>query len=440
MKRIFSTSLLIIALCTQVPAQGGKQLSAENFADVTSVTSIPLSDVLAEEVKNPDNNLKKSRRELTAPDGDGSTPGEKQRYWVRAEYLAWRIRGSYLPPLAEVSSISPSPFVGEILIGGRTVNPGNSYGGRITAGLWLNRSRTVGLEASYFYLGPRSINQLASGSGEGSLIPGGASSPTIIRPYTSATFFTPPMILASPFLARGSLAASLAGHLQGAEINSVYDLGERRGFRLRLLGGFRFLDFKERLTLIENILHNFAGTLGDGSELFYTITDEFGTRNRFYGGQGGAQTEFKRGRLSLEFSGKVALGGTRQLANVGGSTIILLRNNIGSVTSVGGFLALETNIGRYERSRFAFLPEAKAAVGYRLVGNLEAFAGYDLLFSSRVARPSDQIDLTINWVRVPFFRSTIQPGHNEGPVRPAFSFRDSNFWAQGMTFGLRLGF
>lgn len=430
MKRLFSTSLLIMALSAQAFGQGDRQLAAQNLVKA-DVTSIPLSDTLVEKVKNPGASLEKSGRESTTQGAGGSTALEKKRYWIEAEYLNWRIKGSYLPPLAQRGSRLPGEST-DVSVGDREVNPGNAGGGRITAGLWLNRSGTVGIEANYFYLGPRSINQGVNTFGESLL----NFSPSIFRPYTSAILSEPPYVIHSSFYTRGSLVASLASHLQGAELNTVYEVGERVGGRVRLIGGFRLLDLKERLSVIENHVFSGQNILGQGSDRFYMVTDEFATRNTFYGGQGGVQTEFGRGRLRLEFSGRVALGGVRQLVNIKGSTF---RN--GTLILSGGFLALDTNIGRYERSRFAVLPEAKASIGYRLTDNLAAFAGYDFLYISRVARPAEQIDLNINWSFIPVLIFEERPiPFRAGPSRPAFSFSDSPFWAQGLTVGLRLGF
>lgn len=429
MKRIFYTSLILIALCSVAHGQSDRQISAQNFVSVSNVISIPVSDTLVERAKKPDSNLKESGRKSTTPDADSSTGEVKNRYWLNAEYLLWRVKGSYLPPLAQrLEFTTPSS---EILIGGREVNPGNSYGGRVTGGVWLNQERTVGLEASYFYLGPRSFNQSASGTND----PGNSF---IIRPYNSAISTSPFFIIAYPLYARGTVAASLASHLQGGELNSVYDLGERVCCRLRLLGGFRFLDLKERLTIIDNHVYSNVAPLGSFSDHFYQVTDEFATRNRFYGGQSGIQTEFSRGRLRLEFAGKVALGGARQLVNINGSTF--LQRSFNSERRVGGLLALDTNIGRYERTRFAVLPEGKASINFQLTDKLAVFAGYDFLYLNRVARPAEQIDLTINWLHVPFLLIEETPGERGGPVRPAFSFSDSPFWAQGLTLGLHMAF
>jgi hypothetical protein len=51
-----------------------------------------------------------------------------------------------------------------------------------------------------------------------------------------------------------------------------------------------------------------------------------------------------------------------------------------------------------------------------------------------VARPGNQVDLNVNRFQVPtsgFF------GRGTGPDRPAFNFQNSDYWAQGINFGLQ---
>lgn len=435
MKRIFYLSLMFIALCSPARGQVNRQMSAQNFAGISDVISIPLSDSLPGKDTAREKKLEKSERELATQDSSGAV--EKKRYWIEAEYLNWRIKESNLPPLVQIRIQSVPIRTYANLLGGGEVDPGNSGGGRLTAGMWLNKERTVGLEASYFYLGPRSVNQSAGGNGD-CVNPCVISNPVIIRPYTTVVPVNALYLISSPFHVRGNVTYSLASHLQGAEFNVLYEPGKRSFRGLRLLAGFRFLDVKERLTIIDTHFHSGANILGM-RDAFFLVTDEFTGRNRFYGGQGGVEKEFSLGKLRLELSGKVALGGVRQLVNISGSTFRAFRTV--RDTRLGGFLALNTNIGRYERTRLALLPEAKASIGYQFTGNLQAFVGYDFLYISRVARPVEQIDLNINWHNVPYIRVIEGPVIFAGePSLPEFRFNDSPFWAQGLTVGLRVRF
>jgi hypothetical protein len=130
----------------------------------------------------------------------------------------------------------------------------------------------------------------------------------------------------------------------------------------------------------------------------------------------------------------VALGTTHQTVDVNGFTTITPPGGPATVVP-GGFLALPSNIGRFTRDPFSVIPEVGFNVGYRITNNLSAFAGYNFLYWSNVVRPGDQINLGVNSTRTPV--SLLPPN---GPAAPLFSFRSSDFWAQGISFGVQLLF
>jgi hypothetical protein len=57
--------------------------------------------------------------------------------------------------------------------------------------------------------------------------------------------------------------------------------------------------------------------------------------------------------------------------------------------------------------------------------------GYNLIYWSDVALAADQIDTTVNLT---------QAGGNPlvGPARPAFAFRETDYWLQGLTLGVQI--
>ena len=75
-------------------------------------------------------------------------------------------------------------------------------------------------------------------------------------------------------------------------------------------------------------------------------------------------------------------------------------------------------------------------VGLQLTRHLKLYAGYSLLWVSTVARAGEQIDPVVNMTQFP-----IRSGNGPlvGPARPAFHFDGTDFWAQGLNFGLELG-
>ena len=60
------------------------------------------------------------------------------------------------------------------------------------------------------------------------------------------------------------------------------------------------------------------------------------------------------------------------------------------------FFTQTTNIGQQTRNQFEVVPEVQVRGGYNVTSNLRLFAGYDFLYMSRVVRPGDQIDTTLN--------------------------------------------
>ena len=100
----------------------------------------------------------------------------------------------------------------------------------------------------------------------------------------------------------------------------------------------------------------------------------------------------------------------------------------------GGLYALPTNIGNYHRDELAFVPEVDLEVGFQLTPRVKFRAGYSFLWVSAVARAGDQVDPAINETQ---FRIR-SPGPFMGPARPAFEFRGSAFWAQGLNFGFEI--
>src|SRR5262249_14160304 len=146
-------------------------------------------------------------------------------------------------------------------------------GGRVTVGGWIDRDLRFGVEGSGFLLERRSNFFTATSVG--------GAAPIVSIPFNA----TPPFNFNPPggtSLNSGgaptSVFARSSSHLWGAEINGLVNLYHAGAFRLAGLAGFRYLDLLESLSLTDQTFDPISG----GS---LAVTDAFGTRNQFYGGQ-----------------------------------------------------------------------------------------------------------------------------------------------------------
>jgi hypothetical protein len=198
---------------------------------------------------------------------------------------------------------------------------------------------------------------------------------------------------------------------------------------LDLLIGGRYLDLSENLSVLEAIQQV------DGTQA--SVSDRFGTRNQFIGPQLGVAALLRRGQLFFDIRGKLALGDTHQVVQIGGNQVVVKPGGM-PMGFTGGLLALPTNIGTFRRDALSVVPEIGLNVGYQLTPRIKAYVGYSLLCWTNVLRPGDQIDLNIDQALIPNFNPNPLPP--TGLNRPAVPFRESSYWAQGFNFGLEISY
>ncbi len=344
------------------------------------------------------------------------------RAWVSAEYLLWWTKGDRLPPLLTTSPagtpLADAGVLGRpgtsVLFGDDRVNDDARSGGRFTGGLWLNCAHTTGIEGSFFFLGRESTDfSIASGG-----------IPILARPFFDVLAGANNSLkVAFPGLVTGNFTARETSELWGADAYLRQNICCGCCCRVDLLGGYRFMRLREDLHISETEISSNPDDSLFGIPIF--INEGFSTRNRFHGGEIGVIAEYARGRTFLRFTGKLALGGNCRTAVINGATRV-----DGLAAETGGFLALPSNIGTYRSTEFSVIPEVGLTLGYQATDRLRFTVGYTFLYWTNVARPGDQIDLAVN---------TSQPPLGDrlsGAARPAFSFRDADFWAQGLSVGV----
>ena len=126
--------------------------------------------------------------------------------------------------------------------------------------------------------------------------------------------------------------------------------------------------------------------------------------------------------MSVGYSGPLTVG-ERLTFNVSWSNVVTAAR-----------MELEV-AGRGEKpGRVIVVFGTKGGVGRStLAANLAV--GLGQIYWKSVARPAQQIDRAVNPSQLP---SIFGPGQLVGTPRPTFVFRDTDFWAQGISFGLEL--
>ena len=354
------------------------------------------------------------------------------RVWGNAEYLLWWSKDAPVPtPLLTVGPQTPNltPVLGQpgtsVLLGGNSVDVGIRSGGRFTLGGWLNDQRTLGLEGSYLFLANQSTTRTFGSSGA-------VGSPFLALPFFDATTGSESSTrVSAPGQFAGLAKLNVSSDLQGGELNGVRNLVRSEDWTIDLLGGFRYLGLREGLT------YTTSSPAIVGPPDVFVSQDHFTTSNDFYGGQIGARVERRFGNFFVNTTAKVALGGTHQTVNIAGQLVTNDFNNFGTPqVFAGGYFTQPTNIGRQSDDRFAVLTDVTVNVGYQLTRSARIYAGYSLLYISNVVRPGDQIDRRINPTQAPAIVGV--PFGLVGTPAPLPQIHHTDFWAQGMTFGLQL--
>jgi hypothetical protein len=367
-----------------------------------------------------------------APEPDPSPA----RFWFRADYLLWWTKNGPLPaPLVTTGSANAATIGGltqpgtRVLFGGPEQDYGSANGARFDAGAWLDAERRWALQVGYFALERRSTNFATASDARGNPV----LAQPLIAPTTGQEFTE---LIALPGFIAGGTAVSTGSRLQGWEINAVASGLRGDQLNVELLLGLRAVSLDEDLQmasafapLVNNFLTFRGRTVNAPSSL--ATYDAFRAQTHFYGPQLGGRVEWTAGRLSLGAQGQLAVGDNQELVRVDGNSS-LFTPGAATVTVPGGVLAQSSNIGRYFREQLAVVPEVRLRVGCRISPALGVSFGYSFLFWSDVVRPGSLVDRTVESGLVPTDRAF---GTATG-TRPAFVFRTSDYWAQGLDFGL----
>ncbi len=253
-------------------------------------------------------------------------------FWANAEYLMWWAKNSSSStPLVTSTTNFADPQSGGVGRPGTNIlfGPGgdsNSYGilsgARVTVGGWIDREGKFGAEASGFWLQQATASRTYSSNNVGSPQLGNPINDVFNGGIPNSIASTFPLAAANGF---GDITVSSQIQLWGVEANGVVNVLRNNGLSVDLLGGFRYADLTESLSIVSHSTNltpvamgggvNFLNNTFDGTT---TNSDGFRTRNQFYGGTAGARAEADLGRFIVNLTGKVSMGTNNQTMDIQG--------------------------------------------------------------------------------------------------------------------------
>lgn len=356
-----------------------------------------------------------------------NNPNEVGRYWFKMDYLYWWVPKQNLPALLTTGSTTDSipGALGEpgtsVILGDHSIGDNYRQGGRFEGGVWCDCDHTFGFDASFFFLGEATSNFAAAGSAA----PG---TQVLARPFFNILTPVPTSTVeyvAFPGLSSGTVTFSSSSKFYGADLNAVCNWFEDGKCRIDWLAGFAYDRLDESLNIAD------TSQLVNGNA--FASHDTFSGQTNFYGAQFGGRIEYRYKILVMQFTSKTGLGVSQETVDITGRTI-LQPAKAAPVITQSGLLALRSNIGNYDRTKFAAAGDTDLNLGVQVKNWCRLYVGSSLFYWSNVVRPADQIDLHLNRTFIPSFTPTTAAGPNS-PVNP---MKETGFWAAGIYGGVEL--
>ncbi len=355
------------------------------------------------------------------------------RMFLRGEYLGWFMDPMKTPSLVTTSPVgtpqNQSAFIGgantSTLFGG-DLNDDFRSGVRLQGGWYVDPTRYWAIGGDYYQL-----------FGDGDSFSADSSSNAILgRPFfdivggreTAQLVSYPALVTGGVNINTDTQLRSFGIHIQADALNQPGAACQMasscaREPRLDLILGYRYVGLDDDIHITENLR-----SLTNAAQGTINLNESFETENDFQGFEIGAVREIPLGRFWFETVTKVALGTNAQKVRINGSTQLVEAGV--PATFPGGLLAQRSNIGTYERDEFAVVPELGATLGFHVTPRFSLTVGYTFVYFSNVVRAGDQIDTDLNPGLIP-----IEDNPLTGPLRPQFVFRQTDFFAQGITVG-----
>ena len=334
-------------------------------------------------------------------------------YWGRVEYLGWWKQGMRIPALVTENPTAEPALSNHdtvILFGNDSINKDAKSGGRFTLGMWADPCRLHGLQFTYLNLGTETASYHAAGDG----------STYLGRPlFNIQTGSASAHPIGYPDSYSGWVNVDAKTKFQGTELLYRRAIKRNPYSQLDLLVGWRWLQLKDDLLISESVTHEPTSVTVDSF-------DRFNTKNNFHGVEFGIQWQRPIAcNWTFEMVGKMALGNSHSVVVIDGQSTAPLSPN-------DGVLALSSNSGTHSHNSLSAITELGLSVKRRFSDRLEASFGYTIVYWGDVMRAGDQIDLNVDPRQIP--PDPVSATH------PAALMNTTNFWAQGLHFGLEYAF
>jgi hypothetical protein len=389
-------------------------------------------------------------------------PARSSRFYGDIEYLYWWVKPAPLAvPLVSSGTITETHHgllgvpaldaADSSILYGAPQSPasgGNNSqafpglsGGRLTAGYYFDDDQKLAIEASGFALARGNAGYSVRGDSEGNPVMGipvynsvsyDIGTRTIFPGEDSLPFSLPNSTnrARSNGIITGGVVINNSIDFWGAGFNGVFNLYRKGPWEVSGVAGVRYLDLEEDFSMtvdIEGVSGPYEGQVGIAS-------DNFSTKNRYYGANLGLRGKYTDGPWTVEATGLVAPGVNDEVQQVGGG---FYSENFTASYASGpeGVFAQPANEGRTTSQRFCMVPELQFKVGYALTPCMKVTVGYDFLYMSTVIRPTDQIDRSL-----PKGQTFNQADPTISTDSPSRRFKQTDFYAQGFSFGLEINF
>jgi Putative beta barrel porin-7 (BBP7) len=343
-------------------------------------------------------------------------PGCNTLVWAKFDVLLWWRQGRDFPPLVTTDPVSEASTTAgilpdaQVLFGGGRVGSNMQAGGRIDIGCWCDPQQCWGYGWRFFGVGKDAtefnVNSL--------------DNPVLAIPFFNATTSqNDALLVAYPGLRSGEIHIVGNSGILGNDVYGRFLLSRNCDSRLDFITGWNYTRINDGIEIrSRSIVTETGGNVALGTET--VIRDQFDARNQFNGGILGLMYERNCGCWTTNLMARMSLGNMHERMVINGSTRITVPGQPAQTTS-GGLFTAASNIGSFSRNEFTAITEAGVNLGYRWGPCTRINIGYTFMYWNDVLTPGKAIDTSVD---------------PTGGTRPAFTFRHSDYWVQGLNLGL----